>query len=96
MSNFVYEIPIQEGSAANSLVTAASTCSSSVTLSPSGTCALTTELEGYFPGTTGTDNDRGWVAIVQGAIPTFFGWIDNGTLSPSTRVLNINTSLTDL
>lgn len=75
-------------------VPAGSTCTNSVTLSPSGSCVLVTTLEGLFAGTAGAgnDHDRGWVPIVQGSIPSWASFIDNTSLAPATRVLKVQTN----
>ena len=58
-------------------------------------CPLTTTLE-IWPGLSTASTDRDWAPVVQGSIPTYAEWIDNGTLDPSNRVLKCQTTLDEL
>ena len=64
IANFAYEVPIQVSTAPLTVVTSASTCTSSVTLSPSGSCVLTNSLEAWDAGTIGADSDRAWIPVL--------------------------------
>ena len=63
-----------------------SSCTSSVVLTPSGSCVLTTTLEGYLETT------KAWVRIDASTIASTFDFLDLATLNEAGRVVQVQTT----